>query len=70
MEGCDLEMNEVGSPCTGVCRLEGRTRWCVGCGRTASEIGRWLAIGTEEKAAIRAKLPARLAMLRRASRSG
>ncbi|HEX8444567.1 MAG TPA: DUF1289 domain-containing protein, partial [Allosphingosinicella sp.] len=42
-------MQEPPSPCNGVCQLDRPTRWCVGCGRTASEIGRWPIAGTEEK---------------------
>jgi uncharacterized protein len=29
------------SPCIDVCRFEGRTGWCVGCGRTILEIRAW-----------------------------
>jgi predicted Fe-S protein YdhL (DUF1289 family) len=45
------------------CRLDRRTRWCVVCGRTASEIARWPRASEAERAAIRAKLPNRLAAM-------
>ena len=31
----------VPSPCTDVCRMDGRTGYCIGCLRTAEEIRRW-----------------------------
>ena len=59
----DLKFVDPSSPCTGTCRLDRRTRWCVGCGRTGSEIGRWPTSSNEEKNNIHRKLPVRLAML-------
>jgi predicted Fe-S protein YdhL (DUF1289 family) len=53
-------VDDPASPCNGVCRLDRRLRWCIGCGRTASEIGRWPAADSAEKSAILAKLPSRL----------
>ncbi|MFW2345983.1 MAG: DUF1289 domain-containing protein [Brevundimonas mediterranea] len=29
------------SPCTDVCRFDGRTGWCVGCGRSVPEVRAW-----------------------------
>ena len=29
------------SPCIDVCRLDTKTGWCLGCGRTAAEIREW-----------------------------
>ena len=31
----------VPSPCVDICRMDRRTGWCVGCLRTADEIGAW-----------------------------
>jgi predicted Fe-S protein YdhL (DUF1289 family) len=59
------ETADVPSPCNGICQLARKTRWCRGCGRTASEIGRWPSAGNEEKAKILTKLESRLAALRR-----
>jgi uncharacterized protein len=36
------------SPCTGVCRLDLR-QVCIGCGRSASEIGEWLGATAKRK---------------------
>lgn len=36
------------TPCTGICRLDDRG-YCVGCRRTAEEIGRWRAMGDAER---------------------
>ena len=53
-------LDDVKSPCTGECRLHRTKRWCVGCGRTASEIGRWPNIGVDEKRKILSKLANRI----------
>jgi uncharacterized protein len=39
---------EPASPCTGVCRLDVR-QICIGCGRSAQEIGEWLGAGAKRK---------------------
>ncbi|HEX9138878.1 MAG TPA: DUF1289 domain-containing protein [Steroidobacteraceae bacterium] len=39
---------EPASPCTGVCRLDQR-QVCVGCGRSAEEIGEWLGASAMRK---------------------
>ena len=31
----------IGSPCTGVCRIDPRSRLCSGCLRTLDEIAQW-----------------------------
>jgi len=51
------------SPCTGVCRLDPATRWCLGCGRTGDEIARWTAVGDPERQVILDALPPRMAHL-------
>ncbi|RZL00242.1 MAG: DUF1289 domain-containing protein [Rubrivivax sp.] len=48
---------EVPSPCTKVCRMEGAV--CAGCGRTLDEITRWRTMAPEEKRAVLARLAAR-----------
>jgi uncharacterized protein len=35
---------------------------CIGCGRTIDEIARWSAMSDEERRAIMAGLPARMAL--------
>jgi predicted Fe-S protein YdhL (DUF1289 family) len=50
------------SPCRRICALEdGR---CVSCGRTLEEIASWLGYSPQERAAIMAQLPARLAAMK------
>jgi predicted Fe-S protein YdhL (DUF1289 family) len=49
----------VPSPCTGICRLDEATGFCLGCARTGDEIGRWGAAPPAEQRAILAGLPAR-----------
>jgi hypothetical protein len=36
------------TPCTGVCRLDGRG-YCLGCRRTGEEIARWRAMTDVER---------------------
>lgn len=48
------------SPCNGICTLDERTGWCLGCGRTGEEIGRWPTASAAERNAVGAQLPARL----------
>jgi len=52
----------VPSPCTGVCRLNSR-QVCIGCGRTGTEIGEWLAASDARREAIRSAANARLRTL-------
>jgi len=60
-------MTPVVSPCTRICKLDARERYCLGCGRTTSEIGQWSSLGDAERKAIMGELPARLDRLRRSS---
>ena len=56
------------SPCIRHCTLDLETGICVGCGRTLPEIGRWTRYSDDERQAIMADLPARLARQTRAER--
>lgn len=51
-------LEEIESPCIGVCRLDDEGR-CLGCFRTAAEIGGWLSMSAEERRAVIDELPAR-----------
>ncbi len=53
----------VQSPCNKVCTLDRATGWCLGCGRTAREIGAWLKIDDTGRQAILDQLPERMAKL-------
>jgi predicted Fe-S protein YdhL (DUF1289 family) len=54
---------EPASPCTNVCALDPATGWCLGCGRTIEEIAGWGMATAEERRAILAALPGRMARL-------
>jgi hypothetical protein len=45
---------DVKSPCIGVCALDARDV-CIGCYRSAAEIGAWSALTNEEKRAVLAR---------------
>lgn len=51
------------SPCVGVCQIDQATGWCLGCGRTGNEIGRWLGMSEDERLALWDELPRRLDQL-------
>ena len=48
------------SPCIGICRLDAATGWCEGCGRTGTEIARWIDAPDAERLAVFEALPKRL----------
>ena len=51
------------SPCVDVCRFDGRTGWCVACGRTLAEARGWRKAPRPKLLTINAELPRRLAKL-------
>lgn len=51
------------SPCVDVCRFDGRTGWCVACGRTLAECRAWKKASRPTLLGIQAELPRRLAKL-------
>lgn len=51
-------------PCIDVCRFERRTGWCVGCGRTASEVRAWRKMRPYARQALSGDLKRRLDRLR------
>jgi uncharacterized protein len=52
-------MEITSTPCIAVCRIDPVSGFCLGCGRTASEIGRWVDMTEAERLALMAKLPER-----------
>lgn len=50
---------EVASPCTGVCRIDERSGWCVGCARTLAEIAAWSTLSDDHKRCVRSALALR-----------
>jgi predicted Fe-S protein YdhL (DUF1289 family) len=53
----------VKSPCVSVCRFDGRTGWCVACGRTLAECREWKKAPRPRLLAINKALPAWLTKL-------
>ena len=52
------------SPCVKTCIVDGRSSLCIGCGRTLAEIAAWGGLSENERKAIMATLPARLARIK------
>jgi len=51
------------SPCIDICRFDGPTGWCEGCGRTRAEIAQWRKLTPFRVSAITRELPRRLQRL-------
>lgn len=49
------------TPCKNICHLNAITGLCEGCGRSGAEIATWIRLSPQERRAIMAQLPARLA---------
>lgn len=54
-------MSTPSSPCIGVCTIDERHALCLGCGRTLAEIAVWVSLSEQQRRALMAELPARLA---------
>lgn len=64
----DTARTKALSPCVGVCKIDRSKRWCIGCGRTASEIARWAGMSETEQLKLLGKLDRRIASERLMSR--
>ncbi len=53
----------VPSPCKNICVMHEPSGHCTGCGRTLDEIALWSVLDDDDKRAVWALLPARLARL-------
>ena len=51
------------APCIRVCVVDPETGFCIGCGRTRSEIGGWLGFTTGERREIMTGLAGRIETL-------
>ncbi|MBS0518801.1 MAG: DUF1289 domain-containing protein [Proteobacteria bacterium] len=49
----------VVSPCIGICTIDSRGSYCIGCKRTLDEIGRWSIMDDVERRRIIDELPTR-----------
>lgn len=47
------------SPCTGVCRMDTESGWCLGCLRSIDEIVAWASYDEADKRRVWAMLPLR-----------
>ena len=50
----------IASPCNNVCQLDLKSGWCLGCGRTGTEIASWTSLTDAERDALMAAMPERL----------
>ncbi|MEQ9435431.1 DUF1289 domain-containing protein [Hyphomonas sp.] len=53
----------IKTPCIKVCAIDATTGWCLGCGRTLPEIGRWMAMSGDARSDVMAVLPERVTKL-------
>ncbi|MEO0882113.1 MAG: DUF1289 domain-containing protein [Pseudomonadota bacterium] len=60
----------ITSPCIKVCAVDASTGWCLGCGRTMSEIGNWINIGENGRADVMEDLPDRMNQLKALGKLG
>lgn len=56
-------MKKTDDPCVSVCAFDGRTGFCLGCGRTLAEIRAWTKMTPFRRQALRRDLPRRVAKL-------
>lgn len=61
---------QITSPCIKVCAVDGRTGYCLGCGRTMPEIGGWVKLGHEGRAKVLELLPERMETLAKLGKLG
>lgn len=50
-------------PCISVCEFDGRTGWCLGCGRTIPEIREWRKLSPYRRTMLARDLPRRVAQV-------
>ena len=59
----DTLFSDIETPCIKICVVDPETEFCIGCGRTRSEIARWISISPEERRIVMDSLPERVANL-------
>jgi predicted Fe-S protein YdhL (DUF1289 family) len=59
----NTEIQPIGSPCTGICRVDDASGYCLGCARSSAEITEWSSAGNARKREIWAELPRRFEQL-------
>ena len=56
-------MSEIETPCKKICLLDLQGQYCMGCYRTRQEVGDWMSLSDDERAAVMDQLAARKEML-------
>lgn len=46
------KVKEIPSPCTGVCTMNVKNEYCIGCFRTRLEIGGWMHLSDDDKISV------------------
>jgi predicted Fe-S protein YdhL (DUF1289 family) len=59
----DSRFPDIETPCVKICVVDPETGFCIGCGRTRTEIAGWLGMSRGERHAIMVALPERVATL-------
>jgi uncharacterized protein len=54
---------EIETPCIKICVVEPETGFCIGCGRTRTEIADWIGMTSVERLDVMQHLPERVATL-------
>ena len=52
-------LRRVMSPCIGICTIDRKSGFCLGCKRTIDEIGRWQMMEETERQRIVSEIPSR-----------
>lgn len=58
-----FNLNTIETPCIKICVVEPETGFCIGCGRTRTEIADWIEMTPDTRHMVMAGLPARVATL-------
>jgi predicted Fe-S protein YdhL (DUF1289 family) len=56
-------MSEIETPCKNICMLDLQGQYCMGCYRTRQEVGEWMSLSDDQRAAVMDQLAARKEML-------
>jgi uncharacterized protein len=59
---------DIETPCVKLCVVDPDSGFCIGCGRSRSEIAGWIAMSPAERRDVMAELEARMASLTRNKR--
>jgi uncharacterized protein len=62
------EASDIETPCVKLCVVDPDSGYCIGCGRSRSEIAGWIAMSPAERRDVMAELDARMASMTRSKR--